>query len=228
MRSIFSFLALLLIKGISNLLFKFKIGWPDNNPNVPWKEIRLIVFLNHTSLLEPVYLGFLPISFLRMLSKRLIAPGADKTLNRPIVGFLYKLLSPQIIPITRKRDDSWSNFMNTLSPDSIIAIAPEGRMKRRNGLDLNGEKMTVRGGVADVLECLHEGKMAIAYSGGLHHVHAPDESSYHVFKTLKMNLELLDIAEHKASFAAAEGSEEWRKLLIADLQHRLETKVPEL
>ena len=228
MRSIFSFLALLLIKGISNLLIKFKIGWPDNNPNVPWNEIRLIVFLNHTSLLEPVYLGFLPISFLRRLSKRLIAPGADKTLNRPIVGFLYKLLSPQIIPITRKRDDSWNNFMNTLSPDSIIAIAPEGRMKRRNGLDLNGEKMTVRGGVVDVLECLRAGKMAIAYSGGLHHVHAPGEKAYHVFQTLKLNLELLDITEYKASFAATEGSEEWRKLLLADLQHRLETKVPEL
>jgi len=227
MRSILSFLALLLIKGVSNLLFKFKIGWPKNNPNVPWNEIRLIVFLNHTSLLEPIYLGFLPISFLRRLSKKLIAPGADKTLNRPIVGFLYKLLSPQIIPITRKRDDSWDNFMNTLSADSIIVIAPEGRMKRRNGLDLNGEKMTVRGGVVDVLECLHSGKMAIAYSGGLHHVHAPDENAYHFFKTLKLNLELIDIVEYKTSFAATQGSEEWRKLLLADLQHRLETKLPE-
>lgn len=227
MRSILSFLALLMIKGVSNLFFRFKVNWPNNNPNVPWKEIRLIVFLNHTSLLEPVYLGILPVSFLRILSKKLIAPGADKTLNRPFVGFLYKLLSPQMVPITRKRDDSWDNFMSSLLPDSVIAIAPEGRMKRRNGLDLNGEKMTVKSGVVDVLECLDSGKMAIAYSGGLHHVHAPGESSFHLFQTLKMNLELLEITEYKSSFYAAAGSDEWRKLVLADLQNRLETNVPE-
>ena len=228
MRSVISFLALLLIKGVSNLLFTFKIQWPNNNPKVPWDDIRLIVFLNHTSLLEPVYLGFLPVSFLRKLSKNLIAPGADKTLNRPIVGFLYKMLSPQIISISRKRDATWDRFMSMLTKESIVAIAPEGRMKRRNGLDLNGEKMTVRSGVVDVLECMNFGKMAIAYSGGLHHVHAPGEKSYHIFQTLKMNLELLDIAEYKNSFNAAIGSEEWRKKVLADLQHRLETKVPQL
>lgn len=226
MKSLISFVALLIIKGFSRLLFRFKIGWPNNNPNIKWNETRLIVLLNHTSLLEPLYLGFLPISFLRMLSKRMVAPGADKTLNRPLVGTLYKIFSPGMVAITRKRDDSWKQFMNAISPDSIIVIIPEGRMKRKNGLDLNGEKMTVKSGVADILSGLKEGQMIIAYSGGLHHVHVPGEKGYRFLKTLKMNLETFPIQEYNQSFGDRIGSESWRKKVIDDLQHRLETKVP--
>ena len=84
------------------------------------------------------------------------APGADKTLDRPLVGTLYKLMSPGITSITRKRDDTWEQFVHSISPDSIIVIAPEGRMKRKNGLDLDGNKMTVRSGVADLLIDLYQ------------------------------------------------------------------------
>jgi 1-acyl-sn-glycerol-3-phosphate acyltransferase len=227
MRSFISFIFLLLLKGISKLLYRYKIGWPNNNPDLPWKDVRLIVFLNHTSLWEWLYIGFLPVSFLRILSKRMVAPGADKTLNRPLVGFFFKLASPGLISISRKRDDTWSEFMGAIHSDSVIIIIPEGRMKRPTGLDLDGNKMTVRGGVADVLTELHEGQMVIAYSGGLHHVHAPGEKGFRVFKTLKMNLELFKITDYKSSFGEAPGSEPWRKKLLADLQHRLETKVPE-
>ncbi len=228
MRSVISFLFLLVIKVLSRIFYRFEIGWPNNNPNVAWKEIRLIVFLNHTSLWEGLYLGFLPVSFLRTLSKRMIAPGADKTLNRPLVGFLFKLLSPGIISISRKRDDTWTQFMDSIYPDSVIIVLPEGRMKRPNGLDLHGQKMTVKGGVADVLQGLNSGQMMVAYSGGLHHVHMPGERGFRIFKKLKMNLESFDIAAYKESFGEPVGSNAWRKKVIADLQHRLETKVPEL
>jgi len=181
-RSYISFLALLLIKGVSRLLFRFEIGWPNGDKNVNWKEIRLIVLLNHTSLLEPLYLGFLPIKFLRRLSRRMVAPGADKTLDRPFVGALYKLFSPGMVAITRKRDDSWQQFMDSIYEDSVIAIIPEGRMKR----------------------------------------------AYHIFKTVKMNLETFDIEAYKASFNETVGSEAWRKKVIDDLQLRLETKIPVL
>ncbi len=227
-RSYISFLALLLIKGVSRLLFRFEIGWPNGDKNVNWKEIRLIVLLNHTSLLEPLYLGFLPIKFLRRLSRRMVAPGADKTLDRPFVGALYKLFSPGMVAITRKRDDSWQQFMDSIYEDSVIAIIPEGRMKRANGLDVNGQKMTVRGGIADVLQGLHHGQMVLAYSGGLHHIHVPGEKAYHIFKTVKMNLETFDIEAYKASFNETVGSEAWRKKVIDDLQLRLETKIPVL
>jgi hypothetical protein len=226
-RGIVSFLMLLSIKVFARILFKFQITGLPPAKQVPWRKVKLIVFLNHTSLLEPLFLGFLPTHFLWRLSRHLVAPGADKTLKRPIVGLLYKLLSPNIISISRKRDETWDRFMNRLTENSVVAIAPEGRMKRRSGLDLNGNKMTVRGGVVDVLECVSAGEMAIAYSGGLHHVHAPGEKSYHFFQTLKLHVDILNIEAYKASFKEPVGSEQWRKSVLADFQHRLETKVPQ-
>ncbi len=226
MRSVISFITLLGIKLFARIFFRFRIQWPGNNPELPWKDIRLIVFLNHTSLLEPLFLGILPNHFLRILSKKLVAPAADKTLNRPLVGMVYKLFSPGIVSITRKRDDSWKQFMKTIFPDSVIGIAAEGRMKRANGLDLDGNKMTVRGGIADVLEELSHGKMILALSGGLHHVNIPGEGRIHLFKTIRMNVQLEDIASYRAGFPGAVGSTEWRKALVADMQRRLEQDVP--
>jgi hypothetical protein len=34
----------------------------------------------------------------------------------------------------------------------MVLMAPEGRMKRADGLDAHGQPMTVRGGIADILE----------------------------------------------------------------------------
>lgn len=223
MKSLVSFTILLLIKGFSRTFYRFKIGWPKNK--IRWNEVKLIVFLNHTSLYEILYLGFLPTHFLRRLSKRMVAPGADKTLNRPLVGTLFKLFSPGMTPITRKRDNSWDQFIDSIYEDSVIIIAPEGRMKRKTGLDLDGNKMTVKAGVLDVLTRLTKGQMVIAYSGGLHHVQVPGDHFPKLLKTLKMNLEAFEISEYKAQFQKA-GTELWNKSVLADLQHRLENNVP--
>ncbi len=224
MKSLISYFILLCIKYFSRLFYHFEIGWPQNK--IKWGKLRLIVFLHHTSLYEFLYLGFLPNHFLRKLSKRMVAPAADKTLNRPLVGFFFKLFSPGMIPITRKRDDSWGNFLESIYDDSIILIAPEGRMKRKTGLDLDGKKMTVKPGVVDILAGLNNGQMVFAYSGGLHHVQVPDEGLPKLFKTLKMNLEAFDINEYKSLFAFAKGSDDWKKAVLTDMQHRLEMKVP--
>ena len=224
MKSLINYFILLCIKYFSRLFYHFEIGWPQNK--IKWGKVRLIVFLHHTSLYEFLYLGFLPNHFLRKLSKRMVAPAADKTLNRPLVGFFFKLFSPGMIPITRKRDDSWGNFLESIYDDSIILIAPEGRMKRKTGLDLDGKKMTVKPGVVDILAGLNNGQMVFAYSGGLHHVQVPDEGLPKLFKTLKMNLEAFDINEYKSLFAFAKGSDDWKKAVLTDMQHRLEMKVP--
>lgn len=224
MKSLISYFFLLCIKCFSRLFYRFEIGWPEQK--IKWGKVRLIIFLNHTSLYEFLYLGFLPNHFLRKLSKRMVAPAADKTLNRPLVGIFFKLFSPGMIPITRKRDDSWGNFMESIYDDSIILIAPEGRMKRKTGLDLEGKKMTVKPGVVDILAGLHTGEMVIAYSGGLHHVQVPDEGLPKLFKTLKMNLEAFDIAEYKTMFTLPVASDSWKKAVLEDLQLRLETKTP--
>lgn len=224
MKSLLSFLTLLFIKGVSNIFYRFKIGWPKEQ--IRWNDVRLIIFLNHTSLFEVLFLAFLPVSFLRMLSKRMVAPGADKTLNRPVVGWFFRLFSPGMTPITRKRDDSWQQFLESIHNDSIIVIAPEGRMKRKNGLDLEGKKMTVKPGVVEVLAGLNSGQMIFAYSGGLHHVQIPGEGFPRLFKTVSLNIEAMEIADYKNSFTEPVDSNAWKLEVIHDLQHRLETKAP--
>lgn len=224
MKSLISYVILLSIKYLSRIFYRFEIGWPTNK--IRWSEVKLIVFLNHTSLFEFLYLGFLPNHFLRKLSKRMVAPAADKTLNRPVVGFFFKLFSPGMISITRKRDNSWENFLESIYEDSIILIAPEGRMMRKNGLDLEGKKMNMKPGVVDILAGIQHGQMVIAYSGGLHHVQIPDEGFPKLFKTLKMNLEAFNIDDYKKMFLGEIGSESWKKAVLEDLQWRLENKVP--
>lgn len=226
MKSLISFSILLSIKILTKIFYRFKIGWPKEE--IKWNEIKLILLLNHTSLFEFLYLGFPPVSFLRRLSKRMVVPGADKTLNRPLVGSFFKLFSPGIISITRKRDGSWEQFLDSIYEDSVILIAPEGRMKRKNGLDLEGKKMNVRSGVVDILTTLDKGQILVGYSGGLHHVQAPGEGFPRLFKKLHMNVEILDIANYKAGFFPTVGSDEWKKLVLEDLQHRLETKIPNI
>ncbi len=226
MKSLLSYLTLLLIKYVSQLLYRFEIGWPKGDARIRWNKVKLIIFLNHTSLFEFLYLGFLPNHFLRTLSKRMVAPAADKTLNRPIVGFFFKLFSPGMMPITRKRDNSWEQFLDSIYEDSIIIIAPEGRMKRKNGLDLEGKKMNVKPGVVDILKGLNKGQVIFAYSGGLHHIQIPGEGMPKIFKTIKMNIDTADIADYKASFSEPVGSDAWKKQVLDDLQWRLETKVP--
>lgn len=223
MRTLVSFAILGSVKIFAALFYKLELKWLGDDED-PWSGIRFIVFLNHTSLFEPLFVGLAPFSLVAKLSRKMVAPGADKTLRRPIVGLFYRLLSPGMVSITRKRDKTWTSFMDAIGEDSIIVIAPEGRMKRANGLDLQGNPMTVKGGVADILAELNAGKMLIAYSGGLHHVQVPGEKKFRLFKTLKMNAETLDIAEYKKSFPS-EGVQ-WKRDVVEDMQRRLETNCP--
>jgi 1-acyl-sn-glycerol-3-phosphate acyltransferase len=222
MRFIISFVLLNFIKLFARIFYRFDVKWLNCDPS--WKKIRLVVFLNHTSLYEPLYVGMLPFTFIWRLARKMVAPGADKTLNRPIVGFFWKLMGPGIQSVTRKRDKSWVQFMQAIHDRSVIIIAPEGRMKRTNGLDLNGKPMTVKGGVADVLEMINEGNMLLAYSGGLHHVQAPGQFMPRLFKTLKMNIELIDIPTYKKQFNT-EGVQ-WKKDVVKDMQLRMEKNCP--
>jgi hypothetical protein len=225
MKSLISFFTLLVIKILSKVFYRFRTGWPEED-KIRWKDVKLIVFLNHTSLFEILYTGILPVSFIRLLSKHMVLPVAIKTIDRPIVGLFFKIFSPGSTPITRKRDDSWQEFLASIQPDSIIVIAPEGRMKRKNGLDARGNKMNVKPGVVDILATLTAGQMLFAYSGGLHHIQVPGEGWPRIFKTLKMDIETYDIPAYKNSFPGPAGSQKWKKLVLDDMQYRLETKPP--
>lgn len=223
MRVIISFLIFLSLKLVARLFYRFEVTWLGGEKE-NFDRVRLIVFLNHTSLFEPLYLGILPVSFLWRLARKFVAPGASKTLDRPVVGIFWKLLSPGMIAISRKRDSTWSKFIKAIEDRSVIVIAPEGRMKRATGLDLDGKKMTVRSGVADILELIDEGRVIFAYSGGLHHIQIPGQKFPKLFKTIRMNIESFEIPAYKNKF---EGSGvPWKKRVIADLQWRLENKTP--
>lgn len=227
MRKIIGFGILSVVKTISHLFYRGTFNWITPTPKNPWANARLMVLLNHTSLYEPLYVQALSFPFLWNLASRMNVPGADVTLNRPIVGKLWKLMMPNISSVTRKRDHSWSNYLNSIKPDSIIMIAPEGRMKRAGGKDKNGRPMTVQGGVADILENLSDGGMILCLSGGLHHIQTPGQTLPRLFKPIRMNLAYIDIKEYKEKFQDLSPRE--RKLKITqDLQTRLENDCPQV
>lgn len=223
MRAILSFLILMSVRTFSKIFYKTKVKWISELQT--FEKIRVVVLLNHTSLYEPLYMSVAPTSFVWRLARKMVAPGADKTMNRPLVGFFWKIMAPGLISITRKRDKSWFAFLKAIENKSVILIAPEGRMKRATGLDSTGKPMTVRSGIAEIINETNEGRMLIGYSGGLHHVQHPGDLLPRLFKTIKINLEVLDIPEYKSSFQT-EGIP-FKREIVADLEQRLAANCPE-
>ena len=222
----FSFLMLQLVKMTSSLFYRYEENWLNiKKEQVNWSEIRLIVFLNHTSLFEPIFLRVAPSNFLWMISRKLVVPGADITLQRPILGRFFKFLIPGAIPITRKKDESWQKFLAHIKPSSLVAILPEGRMKRSSGFDKDGLPMSVRGGIADILKLIDDGKALFVYSGGLHHIQTPGQKLPKLFQRVKVNLEVLNISSYKAGLKE-KSFKAFKANIISDLNFRLKNSVP--
>src|SRR5437867_1133675 len=217
---------LIFLKYLSKVFFRPDFGWIGETPKDPWANIRLVVFLNHTSLFEPVFLTGVPNRFIWRLAAHGVIPAADKTTGRPLVGLIFRFVAHHVIPITRQRDQTWFEVLNRIDPKSMVVIAPEGRMKRATGLDLQGNPMTVRGGVADILQAIQEGRMLLAYSGGLHHVQVPGHIP-NLFETVRMRIENLDIAGYIAEQMAKGGAEQFKRNVIRDLETRRDAYCPE-
>ncbi len=223
-----------IVKVLAHIFYTGKAKWLSKDKEEAMDQVRLMVFLNHTSLFEPLFIRFAPWHYVWDMANKLVVPGADITMERPFAGRMLKALMPGCIPITRKNDHSWLHFLSHVRNDKITAILPEGRMKRRNGLDKYGKPMSVRGGVADILSCLDEGKILFVYSGGLHHVQAPGDKWPNLFKTLKANLELQNIADYKQQFIDKldgdlnnnESQINFKKQVMADMDRRLRECVP--
>ena len=148
-------------------------------------------------------------------------------LRRPIVGYFFRSIAAHVVSITRERDHTWREVLARIDPDSMVLILPEGRMMRRNGLDSHGQPMTVRGGIADILEAIPNGRMLLAYSGGLHHVQAPGEGFPHLFRTIRLNLEAVEIADYCAARRAeAESPAGYKRAVVADLERRRDRYCP--
>jgi 1-acyl-sn-glycerol-3-phosphate acyltransferase len=224
MRGWISFLVLGGIKLIVRAFYRRQFTWTPDRSQIQFEKARLLVLLNHTSLYEPLFLSELPTGFLWRIADRIYLPIADVTLKRPIVGRFFKIMLPRVFPITRKSDSSWQNYLDSIQSDDLVMIAAEGRMKRPNGLDKQGKKMTIRAGVADIIERLDGGMLLICHSGGLHHIQKPGQTFPRLFQPIRMHVTEIPILEYKARF---EGSARERKLaIVADFQKRLENDTP--
>lgn len=221
MKSLFTFCLVSLIKVVARLLWRHETTWVGEVPPDRWRHIRLVAILNHTSLYEPILAGGVPFSFVWRIARHGVVPAADKTMNRPIVGRFYRLVARHVVSITRRADQTWATVLEHLhDPDSMMIILPEGRMKRRNGLDSKGQPMTVRGGIADILLAIPDGRFLFAYSGGLHHIQAPGEAVPRLFRTVRMSLEAIDIAPYREAMLAVGGPDGFKAAVIADLERR--------
>ncbi len=224
MRHALAFFILALVKTLSHIFYRQDFQWLGEKPDDVWNKARVIALLNHTSLYEPLFIQGWSYSYLWKITNNLSVPGADVTLNRPFVGLFWKLMMPNISSVSRKSDTTWSSYLESIQGDSIVLIAPEGRMKRPNGLDRFGKAMTVRPGIADIILAVPEGGMILCLSGGLHHIQMPGQHFPKLFRSLRMNFVYLDLNEYRQRFS---GSSREQKLLITkDLQRYLETTCP--
>ncbi len=221
-------LALLAFRTVARLFFRFDLKWIGDVPEDPWHKPRLSIILNHTSLYDVLLAGLIPFSYARRLASRGVVPIADKTAQRPLTGRFFKMMAYQVVSITRQRDHTWKDVLSRVDEDAMIVMLPEGRMKRANGLDLYGRPMTVRAGIADVLEAIPEGSFQIFYNGGLHHVQHPGETLPRLFKTIHVNAEVLRIEDYRAQMQAlaAERGCAFRHVVVEDLQRRRDESCP--
>lgn len=219
--------ALLLgVKHLSRLLWSHEVEWVGDVPEDPWAgvgDIRVLAILNHTSLYEPILAGAAPNALLREVARHGVAPIARKTVRRPLVGAFFRLVARRVVPITRERDRTWAAVLDHADdPRAMVIILPEGRMMRRTGLDAHGDPMTIRGGIADILETVPEGRMLLAYSGGLHHIHAPGDAWPRLFRKIELRLEVVDIPayrERRRREAREEGTD-FKAAVVEDLTSR--------
>lgn len=221
----FSFVVMSFVKIISWPFYRFEKKWISDKGYEELSNVKLIVVLNHTSLFEALFVRLAPFSFLWRIARHVLVPVADITTNRPVVGLFFHSLIPGVVPISRRRDDSWNNFLNRIDDKSIVAILPEGRMRRHDGNDKHGKPMSVRTGVADIIEKIDSGNILFVYSGGLHHIQVPGQKLPKLFKTIKTSMEMVSITEYKDALYHPEMNS--RKIaFVRDIQSRLEELTP--
>jgi len=227
-QAILAFILLTSIMILSRIFYRYEDEWLGDIPAKDWGKLRALVILNHTSLFEPLLAGFGDWRLFWIFARHGVLPVAEKTMRRRI-GIVFRFLVRHPIVITRQRDHTWESVLNKIDDRSLVIILPEGRMKRADGLDNTGRAMTMRGGIADILEPLDSGRMLIVYSGGFHHIQVPGHSRWpKLFKTVRARLELMEIQDYKAGVLAASEGLGFRKALIKDLTARRDQHCPDL
>ena len=225
MRSILVFLLLIIVRAASRLLFRLREDWIPRKPADMARNTRVVAILNHTSLYEPLIAGYASTRLLWRFARHGVLPVAEKTMKRPI-GLFFRFLVRHAVTVTRQRDHTWAEVLDKVDDRAVVVILPEGRMKRRTGLDSKGRPMTVRSGIADILEALPSGRILMVYSGGLHHIQAPGEWLPRFLKPILCRFEMLDIPEYKRFLAERYPEADLRAAVVADLTRRRDTLCP--
>lgn len=216
---------LVFVRAASRLCFRLREDWMPVKPSDMAEGTRIVAILNHTSLYEPLIAGYASTKLLWRFARHGVLPVAEKTMKRPI-GLFFKFLVAHTVTVTRQRDATWDEVLSKVDERALVVILPEGRMKRRTGLDSKGRKMTVRAGIADILEALPDGRMLVVYSGGLHHIQAPGELLPRPLKPIHCRFEMIDIAAFKRELAAAYPELSFRNAVVADLTRRRDAYCP--
>ena len=224
-KAVFTFTLLVAVRTAARVFFKLKNEWITPEPENYAKGTKMIAILNHTSLYEPLIAGYAQYRLLWKFARHGVLPVAEKTMKRPI-GIFFRLLVRHPIVVTRQRDKTWYKLIAKADSNAITIILPEGRMKRANGLDSEGLEMTVRGGIAEIIEALPEGHILVVYSGGLHHIQVPGELLPTAFKTIRCRMEMIDIPTYKEELKRDYPDVAFRKAVIADLTRRRDEYCP--
>ena len=224
-KSVLAFFVILKVNILSRLFFRLENAWIGGEPGNYATDTRIIALLNHTSLYEPLVAGYAPINLLWKIARHGVLPVAEKTMKRRI-GLFFSLLVRHVVVVTRQRDHTWEKVLNRIDSNAIVIILPEGRMKRADGLDSKGKAMTIRGGIADILEALPGGRMLMVYMGGLHHIQVPGELLPTPFKTIRCRMEMVDISDYKAEVAVEYPELNFTGAVIADLTRRRDEYCP--
>jgi 1-acyl-sn-glycerol-3-phosphate acyltransferase len=224
-KSLITFIILMAVRTFSRWFYRLDNDWITDEPEDYARGTRIIAILNHTSLYEPLIAGYAPVNLLWKFARHGVLPIAEKTMKRRI-GLFFAFLVRHPMVVTRQRDSTWDNVLNHVDSKAIVIILPEGRMKRANGLDSYGREMTVRAGIADILEVLPDGRMLVVYSGGLHHVQVPGELLPTLFKTIRVRMEMVDIANYKRQVALDYPEMNFRGAVVADLTRRRDEHCP--
>jgi 1-acyl-sn-glycerol-3-phosphate acyltransferase len=224
-KSVLTFALLMTVRTLTRIFFRLENDWIGGEPRNYARGTRIISVLNHTSLYEPLIAGYAQVRLLWKFARHGVLPVAEKTMKRR-VGVFFSMLVRHTVVVTRQRDHTWDNVLNRVDEKALVIILPEGRMKRPNGLDSEGREMTVRGGIADILEVLDDGRMLVVYSGGLHHVQSPGEKLPRLFRTIRCRMEMVDIADYKEQVVADHSDGTFRAAVIADLTRRRDAYCP--
>ena len=93
MRKYFVFFFLAALRLAGRLCYRTRVSWVGDVPPQRWRGIRVVCLLHHTSLFEWLYLLGVPYSFLWRVAQHGVVPAAEKTLQRPVVGFFFRSIA---------------------------------------------------------------------------------------------------------------------------------------